>query len=89
MPTAVAAEDHATPTDTGLQGTSPEPESALPHAPSPSAESDTEEGRDSYRPGGFHPVYIGDIYTEKYKVLSKIGYGMYSTVWLVRDLTKQ
>lgn len=49
---------------------------------------DIEEGRDEYRPGGFHPVYIGDVYSEKYKILNKIGYGAYSTVWLVRDLTK-
>jgi serine/threonine-protein kinase SRPK3 len=47
-----------------------------------------EEGRDAYRPGGFHPVYIGDVYADKYKILNKIGYGVYSTVWLVKDLTK-
>ncbi|KAK4653424.1 hypothetical protein QC762_0083450 [Podospora pseudocomata] len=95
MPTTAAAENHATPGDTGPQRTSPEPESARPLAPLSSTESDIsstesniEEGRDSYRPGRFHPVYIGDIYAEKYKVLSKIGYGVYSTVWLVRDLTK-
>ncbi|KAM7210506.1 Protein kinase-like domain containing protein, partial [Rhypophila decipiens] len=41
-----------------------------------------------YRPGGFHPVYIADIYADKFQVFSKIGYGVYSTVWLVRDLTK-
>ena len=49
---------------------------------------DIEEGRDAYRPGGFHPVYIGDVYASKYEVMSKIGYGRYSTVWLVKDLSK-
>ncbi|KAL3492783.1 serine/threonine protein kinase [Aspergillus germanicus] len=48
--------------------------------------SNIEEGREVYRPGGFHPVYIGDIFNDRYKVLNKIGYGVYSTVWLVRDL---
>lgn len=48
---------------------------------------DSEEGRDAYRPGGFHPVYIGDVYANKYEVMSKIGYGRYSTVWLVKDLS--
>jgi serine/threonine-protein kinase SRPK3 len=48
---------------------------------------DVDEGRDVYRPGGFHPVYIGDVYADKYKIMNKIGYGVYSTVWLVRDLT--
>ncbi len=52
---------------------------------SPSS-GDIEEGRDAYRPGGFHPVYAGDVYGERYKVLNKIGYGRYSTVWLVEDL---
>lgn len=47
-----------------------------------------EEGRDEYYPGGFHPVYIGDVYGGKYQVLNKIGYGSYSTVWLVKDLSK-
>lgn len=50
------------------------------------ASEDIEEGRAAYRPDGFHPVYIGDIFNERYKVLNKIGYGRYSTVWLVRDL---
>lgn len=49
---------------------------------------DIEEGRDAYRPGGFHPVYIGDVYADKFEVMSKIGYGRYSTVWLVKDLSK-
>ncbi|KAL7789763.1 kinase-like domain-containing protein [Trichoderma afarasin] len=47
---------------------------------------DEEEGKGAYRPGGFHPVYIGDIFNDRYKVLNKIGYGLYSTVWLVKDL---
>ncbi|KAH6900574.1 kinase-like domain-containing protein [Thelonectria olida] len=45
-----------------------------------------EEGASSYVPGGFHPVYVGDVFKDRYKVLNKLGYGMYSTVWLVRDL---
>ncbi|KAI0856463.1 serine/threonine protein kinase [Xylaria cubensis] len=48
-----------------------------------------EEGNDIYRPGGFHPVYIGDVYNERYKILNKIGYGSYSTVWLIEDLKDQ
>ncbi|KAE8373171.1 hypothetical protein BDV26DRAFT_285358 [Aspergillus bertholletiae] len=48
--------------------------------------SNIEEGTQMYRPRGFHPVYIGDVFNNRYKVLNKIGYGVYSTVWLVRDL---
>ena len=61
------------------------PLSALNDGPDTSSQ-DIEEGRDVYRPGGLHPVYIGDVYHDKYKVLNKIGYGVYSTVWLARDL---
>ncbi|KAI1840295.1 hypothetical protein JX266_013514 [Neoarthrinium moseri] len=49
---------------------------------------DCEERRAAYRQGGFHPVYIGEIYNCRYVILRKIGYGRYSTVWLVRDLTE-
>lgn len=53
------------------------------------ASPNIEESQNAYRPGGFHPVYIGDIYNDRYKVLNKIGYGVYSTVWLVQDLLRQ
>lgn len=49
------------------------------------SERGIEEGYDVYKPGGFHPVHIGDIYNGKYLVISKLGYGLYSTVWLIRD----
>lgn len=45
-----------------------------------------EEGSAAYRPGDFHPVYIGDVFNNRYRVLNKIGYGCYSTAWLVKDL---
>ncbi|PTU24481.1 hypothetical protein P175DRAFT_0506128 [Aspergillus ochraceoroseus IBT 24754] len=44
-----------------------------------------EEGLHSYHPNGFHPVHLGDIFHCRYKVLRKLGYGRYSTVWLVED----
>lgn len=59
----------------------------LEHSTQPvTAPEEIEEGRAAYRPGGLHPVFIGDIFDDRFKVLSKIGYGRYSTVWLVRDL---
>ncbi|KAL6900594.1 kinase-like protein [Trichoderma evansii] len=57
------------------------------HSSQPGAATEEiEEGRAAYTSGGFHPVYIDDIFNNRFKVLSKIGYGRYSTVWLVRDL---
>lgn len=47
--------------------------------------TDIEEGRGAYHAGGYHPVYIGDIFNSHYIVCNKLGYGVYSTVWLVRD----
>jgi hypothetical protein len=34
-------------------------------------------------PGGFHPVILGDVVHERYRVIRKLGYGSYATVWLV------
>lgn len=36
-------------------------------------QEDIEEGRNEYRLGGFHPVYVGELYDGEYEVLSKIG----------------
>ena len=44
------------------------------------------EGPDGYRPGGYHPVHLGDVYCQRYRVIHKLGFGVYSTVWLARDL---
>ncbi|WEW56931.1 serine/threonine protein kinase [Emydomyces testavorans] len=44
-----------------------------------------EEGPQVYHPGGFHPVHLGEVYNGKYKVLRKLGFGRYSTVWLVQN----
>ncbi|KAI1326910.1 kinase-like domain-containing protein [Xylariaceae sp. FL0255] len=45
-----------------------------------------EEDATLYKPGGFHPVYIGDIFDDRYKVINKLGAGGCGTVWLVEDL---
>jgi hypothetical protein len=38
------------------------------------------------RSGGFLRVRLGDLFdNQQYKVLRKLGYGQYSTVWLARD----
>ncbi|KAF2628840.1 kinase-like protein [Macroventuria anomochaeta] len=39
-----------------------------------------------YGKGGYHPVHIGDSLNDgRYKVLHKLGWGSYSTVWAARD----
>src|ERR1700738_3174039 len=43
------------------------------------------EKQEDYRLGGYHPVRLGDVMNEQYRVIRKLGYGQYSTVWLVED----
>eukprot|EP01047_Picozoa_sp_COSAG01_P046987 COSAG01_NODE_4450_length_5008_cov_2.475657_5_plen_77_part_00 len=33
--------------------------------------------------GGYHPVRVGDLYNGRYVVLHKLGWGHFSTVWMV------
>lgn len=44
------------------------------------------EPEEEYYIGGFHPVHLGDIFEERYKVLHKLGWGGFGTVWLCHDL---
>jgi serine/threonine protein kinase len=47
---------------------------------------DDVENLEQYRAGGFYPVHLGDTFDDgRYKVLHKLGYGGFSTVWLARD----
>jgi serine/threonine-protein kinase SRPK3 len=48
---------------------------------------DSVENLNDYKPGGYHP---GDIYptrdNPRYRVLHKLGYGSFATIWLARDI---
>ena len=46
---------------------------------------DDDEGSEGYKIGGYHPVKVGEVYHRRYLVLKKLGWGHFSTVWLVRD----
>lgn len=51
--------------------------------------SDSEdEGTEDYKKGGYHPVRMGEKYNDgRYVVQRKLGWGHFSTVWLVLDTT--
>ncbi|GAA88373.1 hypothetical protein AKAW_06487 [Aspergillus luchuensis IFO 4308] len=44
------------------------------------------ENLEGYSTGGYHPTYINDEFSNgRYRVVHKLGYGSYSTVWLAHD----
>ncbi|KAH8052095.1 hypothetical protein JL721_10974 [Aureococcus anophagefferens] len=47
------------------------------------------EGSEGYRVGGYHPVALGDVFNGRYTVVEKLGWGHFSTVWMVRDALSQ
>ena len=46
---------------------------------------DVVEPVEEYRPGGYHPVHLHDVFHQRYEVIGKLAYGQYSTVWLAKD----
>lgn len=49
-------------------------------------QSDVVESVELYRPGGFHPVYLGDNLSDgKYRIIHNLGHDGFSTVWLARE----
>ncbi|KAF7369224.1 hypothetical protein MVEN_00250100 [Mycena venus] len=48
--------------------------------------AEDEEDWQEYKLGGYHPVSIGDSFSNnRYVVVRKLGWGHFSTVWLARD----
>ncbi|KAK2754837.1 hypothetical protein FQN54_006730 [Arachnomyces sp. PD_36] len=47
----------------------------------------------SYKPGGYHPVSIGDVFPSKensrYRVLHKLRWSRIATVWLAKDMVEE
>ncbi|RAL12333.1 kinase domain protein [Aspergillus homomorphus CBS 101889] len=46
---------------------------------------DGAETLERYTPGGYHPIMVGDLLHNRYKIVDKLGFGGYSTVWLAHD----
>jgi serine/threonine protein kinase len=44
-----------------------------------------EQSLPRYSQKKYYPVNIGETLHDRYRILAKLGYGAYSTVWLARD----
>lgn len=53
-----------------------------------SVEEEQEDSSD-YCKGGYHPVKIGDFFSNRYHVTRKLGWGHFSTVWLCWDMQEK
>lgn len=49
---------------------------------------DDVEEVEEYRLGGYHPVHLDDVFMQRYRVLAKLAFGSFSTVWLAEDQTQ-
>ncbi|ROV98386.1 hypothetical protein VMCG_07192 [Cytospora schulzeri] len=47
-----------------------------------------EENHVWYSTKNWYPIQIGEVFQDRYQVITKIGYGTASTSWLARDLNK-
>ncbi|KAM9408935.1 SRSF protein kinase 1b [Pholidichthys leucotaenia] len=76
------------------RGGGPQPgqvESPLPEQDEEILGSDDDEQEDpnDYCRGGYHHVKIGDLFSGKYHVIRKLGWGHFSTVWLAWDIQEK
>ncbi|KAG5669700.1 hypothetical protein PVAND_017582 [Polypedilum vanderplanki] len=53
------------------------------------SEDEEQEDVSQYRRGGYHPISLGDILHNRYRVVRKLGWGHFSTVWLCRDIQEE
>jgi len=54
---------------------------------SKNSESDSDvESLKEHTKDGYHPVHVGETFKNRYRVLKKLGWGAFSTVWFCHDM---
>lgn len=82
----LASEDGSSPSgEHGDPTTSSDKEASADSGSAEDYSDDEEEGEDGYKPGGYHRVSVGETYNQRYVVMKKLGWGHFSTVWMVKD----
>ncbi|KAJ7646767.1 kinase-like protein [Roridomyces roridus] len=67
-------------------GTPPDNDGSQDSPTSEMSDAEDEEDWEDYKPGGYHPVTIGDVFSDgRYTIIRKLGWGHFSTVWLAWD----
>ena len=59
--------------------------SLLPHRPTHTIQAIEEQSLPFYHQKRYYPVQVGQIFNNRYRIIAKLGYGAYSTVWLAWD----
>ncbi|XP_055855058.1 SRSF protein kinase 3-like isoform X2 [Episyrphus balteatus] len=91
VPEVVAAEENICINISEPRGTLSTTDEIFPESPDSSLYGSDEEQEDAsqYCRGGYHPVVIGDVFDGRFRVVRKLGWGHFSTVWLCRDIKEE
>lgn len=66
----------------------PWPSSTAVASKLPVNEAIEEERTPYYDPARFYPARLGQVLDGQYQIVTKLGYGSSSTIWLARDLNQ-